>query len=361
MSLPFTFLIHTAGGLLDAIRSNNQSRDLKKLMKPTQLKDDKSPKVLVTGASGFIGRVLCQQLVANSITHFRLFRPSHKKRIDAEEQFSTNIIFGDLLDLPSLRAACKDIDIIIHSAGIAHVFEASKKTGRNINKNGTSLLLRAALKEGVKRFIYVSSSLADQKKNHRRNGSAYAKDKRAAESQILDAACEKKIEAIILRPVNVYGVGMKGNLFNLVRLINTGFMPRLPKLDGKFSLVSASDVAAALTLALDCKLTEPQVLTLTDGHTYTINEIEVQLRKANNLKLPLIKLPAPLLLLGFIMIAILTKLRLLKSNIGLKTYKNLTHTNELSNLKAQEILGFKPSTSFYELLPEITDTIRNQS
>ena len=323
-------------------------------MNPIQLKGEQSPKVLVTGANGFIGRVLCQKLVGNSISHLRLFRPDHKK-IDSKDQFAANIVFGDLLDLPSLRAACKDIDIIIHSAGIAHVFEAGRKTGRNINKDGTSLLLRAALEEGVKRFIYVSSSLADQK----RNDSAYGKDKLTAESQILNAAYAKKIEVIILRPVNVYGVGMKGNLLNFTRLINTGFMPRLPRLGGKFSLVSVNDVATALTLAIDCRLTDPQVLTLTDGHSYTVNEIEVELRKANNQKLPWVKLPATLLFLSFIMIVILTKLRLLKSSISLRTYKNLTHTNESSNLRAKEILGFKPSTSFYEMLPEITEKIGN--
>lgn len=328
-------------------------------MKSNQLKSEKSPKVLVTGASGFIGRVLCQKLVSSSITHFRLFRPDHKKKVGSKEQFSSNIVFGDLLDLPSLRAACKDIDIIIHSAGIAHVFEAGRKTGRNINKDGTSLLLRAALEEGVKRFIYISSSLADQKNNIKRNDAAYGKDKLAAETQILEAAYAKKIEAIILRPVNVYGVGMKGNLLNLARLINTGLMPRLPKLGGKFSLVSANDVAEALTMALDCKLIDPQVLTLTDGHSYTINEIESELRKANNLKLPRVQLPALLLFLSFFMIGTLTKLRLLKTSISLRTYRNLTHTNEPSNLRAKEILGFKPSTSFYEMLPEIMDTIRN--
>tara|TARA_B100001059_G_C17836247_1_gene588357 strand:- start:5843 stop:6820 length:978 start_codon:yes stop_codon:yes gene_type:complete len=325
-------------------------------MNPMHLKDEKSPKVLVTGANGFIGRALCQKLVRNSITHFRLFRPNYKKN-DSKEQTPSNIVFGDLLDLPSLRAACRNVDIIIHAAGVAHVFEAGRKSGRNINKDGTSLLLRAALEEGVKRFIYVSSSLADRK----RNDSVYGKDKLAAESQILNAAYTKKIEAIILRPVNVYGVGMKGNLLNFARLINTGFMPRLPRLGGKFSLVSANDVATALTLAIDCKLSDPQVLTLTDGHSYTVNEIEVKLRKANNLKLPWVKLPATLLFLSFIMIIILTKLRLLNSSISLRTYKNLTHASESSNLKAKEILGFKPSTTFYEMLPEITDTIRNKS
>ena len=138
-------------------------------------------------------------------------------------------------------------------------------------------------------------------------------------------------------------------------------MPRLPRLGGKFSLVSANDVATALTLAIDCKLSDPQVLTLTDGHSYTVNEIEVKLRKANNLKLPWVKLPASLLFLSFIMIIILTKLRLLNSSISLRTYKNLTHASESSNLKAKEILGFKPSTTFYEMLPEITDTIKNKS
>jgi len=54
-------------------------------------------------------------------------------------------------------------------------------------------------------------------------------------------------------------------------------------------------------------------------------------------------------------------LKLIKTNINLTTYRNLTRSNELSNLRAKEVLDFKPSTSFYDILPEITATIRNKS
>ena len=284
-----------------------------------------------------------------------------KKNAGFIEDSSSTIVFGDLLDLPSLRAACRGIDIVVHTAGIAHVSDAGGKAGRSVNKNGTALLLRAALEEGVKRFIYVSSSLAGQKQIRGKNTTTYGQDKLIAETQILKAAREKKIEAIILRPVNVYGIGMKGNLLNFAKLVGTGFMPRLPVFKGKFSLVSVNDVATALTLALDCKLSDPQVLTLTDGYSYTINEIEVQLRKVNNFKPPWLKFPAMLLFLSFSIIITLNKLKLLKTSINLTTYRNLTLSNELSNLRAKEILGFEPSTSFYDILPEITATIRNKS
>jgi UDP-glucose 4-epimerase len=330
-------------------------------MKPLHPKNKKPPKILVTGANGFIGRALCQNFERNSILHSQLFRPSQKKNVGFTENSSSTIVFGDLLDLPSLRAACRGIDIVVHTAGIAHVSDAGGKTGRSVNKDGTTLLLGAALEAGVKRFIYVSSSLAGQKQIHGKNTTTYGQDKLIAETQILKEAKAKKIEAIILRPVNVYGVGMKGNLLNFSKLVGTGFMPRLPDFKGKFSLVSVNDVATALTLALNCELSGPQVLTLTDGHSYTINEIEVELRKANNLKLPRVKLPATLLSLSFIIIVTLTKLKLIKTNINLTTYRNLTRSNELSNLRAKEVLDFKPSTSFYDILPEITAKIRNKS
>ena len=87
-------------------------------MNPMQFKEGKLPKVLVTGANGFIGRALCQKLVRNSIIHFRLFRPNYKKN-DSKEQIPSNIVFGDLLDLPSLRAACKNIDVIISNVAVS--------------------------------------------------------------------------------------------------------------------------------------------------------------------------------------------------------------------------------------------------
>jgi len=257
---------------------------------------------------------------------------------------------GDLGDLQSLRRACEGIDTVIHLAGIAHVGSAASAEARAINLDGSLSLLRMAIDAGVKRFVFLSSTLSSDQSIQ------YGRDKHAVEEALLAAAAAGSIEVVILRAVNIYGVGMRGNIAAMIRLISSGVLPRLPKLTNRLSLVGVDDVVSALLLAatLDSPA-DPSVLmaklairvTLTDGCTYEINAIEKSIYDAVERSPSHWRLPVVLLFAASAMAELLEKLRIFRSGIGLRTYRNLTRDNLFDNHSAKAELGFEPSTTFF--------------
>ena len=302
---------------------------------------------LITGSSGFVGRALLARL-ATFNQRPPLLRLLERRPTEPPVVFQS--CAGDLGDPQSLRRACEGIDTVIHLAGIAHVGSAASAEARAINLDGSLSLLRMAIDAGVKRFVFLSSTLSSDQSIQ------YGRDKHAVEEALLAAAAAGSIEVVILRAVNIYGVGMRGNIAAMIRLISSGVLPRLPKLTNRLSLVGVDDVVSALLLAatLDSP-SDPSVLmaklairvTLTDGCTYEINAIEKSIYDAVERSPSHWRLPIVLLFAASAMAELLEKLRIFRSGIGLRTYRNLTRDNLFDNHSATAELGFEPSTTFF--------------
>jgi UDP-glucose 4-epimerase len=302
---------------------------------------------LITGSSGFVGRALLARL-ATFNQRPPLLRLLERRPTEPPTVFQS--CAGDLGDPQSLRRACEGIDTVIHLAGIAHVGSAASAEARAINLDGSLSLLRMAIDAGVRRFVFLSSTLSSDQSIQ------YGRDKHAVEEALLAAAAAGSIEVVILRAVNIYGVGMRGNIAAMIRLISSGVLPRLPKLTNRLSLVGVDDVVSALLLAatLDSPA-DPSVLmaklairvTLTDGCTYEINAIEKSIYDAVERSPSHWRLPVVLLFAASAMAELLEKLRIFRSGIGLRTYRNLTRDNLFDNHSAKAELGFEPSTTFF--------------
>ena len=302
---------------------------------------------LITGSSGFVGRALLARL-ATFNQRPPLLRLLERRPTEPPTVFQS--CAGDLGDPQSLRRACEGIDTVIHLAGIAHVGSAASAEARAINLDGSLSLLRMAIDAGVRRFVFLSSTLSSDQSIQ------YGRDKHAVEEALLAAAAAGSIEVVILRAVNIYGVGMRGNIAAMIRLISSGVLPRLPKLTNRLSLVGVDDVVSALLLAatLDSPA-DPSVLmaklairvTLTDGCTYEINAIEKSIYDAVERSPSHWRLPVVLLFTASAMAELLEKLRIFRSGVGLRTYRNLTRDNLFDNHSAKAELGFEPSTTFF--------------
>jgi len=308
---------------------------------------------LITGSSGFVGRALLTRL-ATFNQRPPLLRLLERRPTEPPTVFQS--CAGDLGDPQSLRRACEGIDTVIHLAGIAHVGSAASAEARAINLDGSLSLLRMAIDAGVRRFVFLSSTLSSDQSIQ------YGRDKHAVEEALLAAAAAGSIEVVILRAVNIYGVGMRGNIAAMIRLISSGVLPRLPKLTNRLSLVGVDDVVSALLLAatLDSPA-DPSVLmaklairvTLTDGCTYEINAIEKSIYDAVERSPSHWRLPVVLLFAASAMAELLEKLRIFRSGIGLRTYRNLTRDNLFDNHSATAELGFEPSTTFFAQIDKL--------
>ena len=271
------------------------------------------------------------------------------------KQLRAEVAIGDLEDPQSLIEACADTDVVFHLAGMAHVPVGSEQQSHAINVLGTKNLLSAAHEQKVGRIVYLSSSLAHAAEIGSGDVTEYGRQKLAAEKLIEEATARRKLEAVILRAVNVYGVGMKGNIAGMITLIRKGYLPPLPALSSRISLLGVDDLAAAFLLAARTPEAAGKTYTVTDGQTYPIAAIEEAIYRCLNKALPRWRTPAVILYAASAIAGFLPKLVGNEGSISTRTYRNLTADNLFENASICAELGFAPSSNFYQALPGIIE------
>ncbi len=304
--------------------------------------------VLVTGATGFIGRALVQRLLERRARVHALSRTV----VEAGPDQADCVYFrGDIADAALLARACAGVDTVFHLAGYAHVNQHDVQELRRINVEGTRALLQAASAAGVRRIVFFSSILAEVRLNP--EGGAYGQSKLEAETLLLEAAAAGQIEVCCLRPANVYGLGMKGNLLTMMRLVQRGLLPPLPVPSAPLSLVGNRDLCEAALLAAQLPQANGQVYAVTDGKTYTMKGIEVSVRRALGRAPRAWHTPLPFFYVAFATLEILGRLLRLPNAPGLRSYRALRSGSLVSSEKIQQELGYNPAGSLSDELPGI--------
>lgn len=309
---------------------------------------------LVTGASGFIGRRLVQSLRNQGHAATTLTRPQH-----------------DLLKPESLAALLDGVDTVFHLAAYAHVNQINKNHLYATNVAGTANLLAAAIAAGVRQLIYVSSVLADPAFDQPRT--PYGDSKHQAEQLLMAAHARGDICVTIVRPVNVYGPGMKGNLMTLLRIIRKGWMPPLPAFTQGFSLIGVDDLCQALILIAQSSDSQSQkpmnenqalkasqlhsakIYTVSDGQVYDIKTLESAMHKALGRTSRRFSTPKPVFYLGALGLDILSRVFRIKNAPGLRSWYALSGNRVTSDNAIWVDLGYSPRATFYSTLPAIIE------
>ena len=322
------------------------------------------PVVLITGASGFIGRHAQVYLLDAGFSVRVLLRSETSFENDCHSKLKK--YYGNLTDAGSLRKACEGVDYVVHLAGIAHINEAKKDCLHKINVNGTKLLINAAIASKVKKFVLVSSSLAVESMGDPDSSTAYGATKLMAEKLIMDEHIKGNILGVVLRPANVYGAGMRGNIALLIRLISRGLVPKLPTLENRVSMLGVNDLNLAIYLSLKSERANGRTYLVTDGQQYSISAIEREIYGALGKKMSRLEMPRVLLysmfsaadLLGRILRIFRLDLPIL-GNINLRTYRRLVSDNLFESNQICDELFFEPQSTFYSELPKIVGKIGN--
>lgn len=312
-------------------------------------------KVLVTGANGFIGQVLCRALINQGFDVRALTRI-------ADVISGCECVHGDLTSDNSLDLVCADIDTVFHLAGKAHSLSEHKQDEAiywQVNTEGTHKLLLAAKNAGVKRFIYFSSIKAvDDQPNQLMNESvtlpastAYGRSKFAAEQLVLSGHFVE--HAVVLRPTMVYGETHKGNLPKMITAIQRGLFPPLPECHNRRSMVHVNDVVQAALLAAQCPQACGQIYIITDDQAYSTRQLYDLIRQT--LAKPVIKWSISYSLLQALAkmgdgIGSLMKRRFLFDSDHLQ---KLTDSAHYSSVKISRELGYSPQYTLPASLPSI--------
>jgi dihydroflavonol-4-reductase len=180
------------------------------------MKVDHSLRVLVTGATGLLGRELVQVLHARGSTVRALVRPSSDLSVLPA---GTAIVHGDVTEPRSLERALENIDLLFHAAGLVSTSRRARAQLFAINVDGTRNVLAAARAAAVRRIVYTSSSWAVGYANEGRPiteraewidpGIAYAQSKRRAEEVAVEFA-HQGLPVVIVCPSFVLGPDARG-------------------------------------------------------------------------------------------------------------------------------------------------------
>lgn len=253
--------------------------------------------IALSGATGFIGQYLLRVLQKRGHrVRVLLRRPSA-----AMPSLVTSAVIGDLRHPQNLATALEGVHTVIHSAGVAHAASGLPEDDyRTINTAATAALARAAERSGVSRFVFLSSIRAQcgpvaetvmTETVEPRPTDAYGKSKLAAERSL----AELNLDWVALRPVLVYGPGVKANMAQLMRLAQSPFPLPLGSITAQRSLLSLENLGSAIETVLATSQTLRRAYIVADREALTVGQMIAAMRQELGRRPNVFPFPAPLL------------------------------------------------------------------
>ena len=255
-------------------------------------------RVLVTGATGFVGRALVPALTRDNYEVRAAVRGNIESRFLAQTEIVRHGDLGSPIDWSPLVAGC---DAIVHLAGIAHSGpEISAAVYERVNHQAASDLVRAARSAAVGRFVFVSSIRAQSgptadhvltETDTAHPTDPYGASKLAAEKAVLESG----LPYTILRPTLVYGAGVKGNLAALARLAASPLPLPFAGLSSRRSLLNRASLIDAIILSLRNEAATGQIFIVADRQPIALNVLVAAIRAGLGRAPGLFSVPGPLL------------------------------------------------------------------
>jgi nucleoside-diphosphate-sugar epimerase len=304
-------------------------------------------KALVTGATGFIGSHLVENLLERGVRVRCLIR----KTSDLKwlRKLPIELIHGDCGDKASLGEAVKGVDQVFHVAGVTKAI--SERTYFEVNALGTENLIHACLEHNTRlqKLIYISSQAAA---GPCRNGgrkkesdpcepvSPYGRSKRLGEEVAI--AHSHELPILILRPCAVYGPRDR-DVYAFFKLLSKRIKPCLSGQDQHISLSYVEDIIQAILLAAEARQPSGEVFFLSDGHDYRLEEIGDIIARAMEVTPLCVRIP------GWMLFGIASLSEYLSKVTGKPPLLNRGKVEEMVQqnwvcdiTKAKTLLGFEP-------------------
>ena len=322
-------------------------------------------KVLVTGATGFLGKYVVEELVE----HGYQVRAFGRNRAIGQSLVNASVTFiqGDLTNQEDLTKACQEMDMVVHAGALSTVWGPWEDFYQT-NVLGTKYVLEACREAKIERLVYVSSPSiyaaprdqldikeSDAPQENRLNN--YIRSKLASEKLFKDY---HDVSSVILRPRGLFGIG---DTSILPRVLNLSQKIGIPLIgDGRqlMDMTCVENVALAIRLALETPQAAGEVYNITNGEPRAFRNLIEETLRGLGYPIRYRKIPAPLVC------AISSSLEFIYKSLKLKgepaltryTYYLLRYSQTLDISKAERDLGYRPKITISEGIEQYVQDYR---
>jgi len=315
--------------------------------------------VFLTGGTGFVGGAVLRYLSRNA--SLRLIAGVRKHSSHIPE--SVTQVVGEQNSLCFTASDLSDIDVVIHAAARVHIMNEEGDDAlaafRKVNTDVTLALAREAAHAGVRRFVFISSIKVNGEGTllgspYRADDppapmDAYGISKLEAEQGLLALASETGMEVVIIRPVLVYGPGVKANFRTMMNWLYKGLPLPFGSVTNKRSLVALDNLVDLIVTCIDHPAAANQVFLVSDGED--LSTTSLLLRMGQALGKPTRLLPVP--------IGLLT---VLATTLGKKAVsQRLLGSLQVDIEKTRQLLSWAPVTSVNKALAQTAEDFLRRS
>jgi nucleoside-diphosphate-sugar epimerase len=306
---------------------------------------------LVTGANGFIGSALMARLISDGEFPVAAVRNSNTK-------WENSIQVGDLELNTDWSLALKGVRVVVHTAARVHVMRdyatCPLTEYRRVNVAATINLAKQAAAAGVKRFIFISSIKVNgdetetgrpfTEKDRASPADAYGLSKYEAEQGLRLIAKDTGMEIVIIRPVLVYGIGVKGNFQLMMGWLRRSIPLPLGGIKNARSLVALDNLVDLIITCMHHPAAANQTFFVSDGDDISTSELVKYTASAMGVRPILIFVPSFLIKVVAKMIG--------RADLVQRLCGNL----QVDISKAGRLLGWQPIVSVKEGLRRVLES-----
>ena len=315
------------------------------------------PRILVTGASGFVGAALVLELARRDryILRGTYQRPEKFAACRDLEPFC-----GVLAPETDWTQALQDVDTVIHTAAKVHDMArptlASQSDYQRINVEGTVRLAQQAAQLGVRRFIFVSSIKVNGEKTPKERGFTvtdaaaptddYGRSKLDCERALLEISNTHSMEIVVVRPPLLYGPGVRGNFQSLLKLVASGVPLPLKSIDNRRSFMAIDNLVDLLITCINHPHAANRVFLVSDGQDLSTPDLVLRIGVAMGLSVKIFSVPPWMLSICSVALG--------KPGVAQRMCESL----QVDMTTTQQVLGWNPPINLEEGLRRAVDAFR---
>jgi nucleoside-diphosphate-sugar epimerase len=311
-------------------------------------------RILVTGATGFIGTRLCELLISQGHTVIGVSRSGGGGVAGVDYRVA------DFANAAAIQEGLAAVDCVVHLAGRAHVLNKqgdSLDLFRSVNRDATLQLARRAMEAGVGRFVFISSIGVNGNESGEQRftedstpspAAAYARSKLEAEEGLRELLQAANMQLVIIRPPLVYGADAPGNFRTLLKVVNKGIPSPFAAVRNARSIVSLDNLAQLISLAAQHPDAAGQLFLAADGSDVSTHQMLGAL--AQGMRKRQWSIPVPQVLLALL-------LRLAGKE---DMYTQLCGSLVVDCSKAREVLGYVPDPDTLRALMQVGREYRSR-